>query len=134
MSNPAAQDLAQDVAATIARKLAIRVPLLAGRSTLVIVELGTRSARSGVAHRPEIVLLSQPKNAIARNIDGLAPDFERLFIVPVNRYPKLGFVEAVFFGHKVPSQRNCQGLEVITEREIPQHLEKRVVPRGLAHV
>src|SRR6185503_15252674 len=50
-----------DVTATIARKLAILLSLLAGRGTLVIVEFGTRSTRSGVAHRPEMVLLSNRK-------------------------------------------------------------------------
>jgi hypothetical protein len=76
-----------DITATFARKLTICVPLLAGRCALVIVEFGTRSAWARLAHRPEIVLLTQSEDAVAGNVDRLVPDLERLFVIPVNRHP-----------------------------------------------
>ena len=37
-------------------------------------------------------------------------------------------------GHKLPGKANRIALEVVSKREIPEHLKEGVVPRGMAHL
>ncbi len=52
------------------------------------------------------------------------PKGERLVVVPEHRYPDLIWIEPEYVGRHVPSETDRLFLEVIAEREIPQHLEE----------
>mgnify|MGYP003148005318 CR=1 FL=1 len=52
----------------------------------------------------------------------------------VNRDQELGFVDSEILGQKVPRIGDRLFLEIIAKAEIAQHLEKRVMPRGIAHI
>ena len=47
---------------------------------------------------------------------------------------KLVFRQTILLGDQVPSQFNRKFLEVITKREITQHLEKCMVTRGITNI
>jgi hypothetical protein len=53
----------------------------------VVIDLGVRPARPRVAHLPEIVLLAETKDALARHA-GLDPQLHRLVISLVNSEPE----------------------------------------------
>ena len=92
----------------------------------VIVQLRAWPARPGVAHFPEIVF-SGPLYAAARDAHHVHPDVGRLVVVGVNRHPQAVTIEAQYLGQELPTPDDGFALEIITETEVPQHLEKRGV-------
>ena len=113
--------------------------LLAGDVvSAVVVDLGAAAAGPGVAHRPEVVLEAHLDDAVGR--DEAAPDGVRLVVArnarlsledgrvqPVRREPP-------HLGQQRPRERNGVVLEVVAEREVPEHLEEGVVTPGRPHV
>ena len=105
--------------------------------TAVVIDLRARPARPWDAHRPEVVGHATALDAIERHAYLLVPDVDRLIVIEVHRRPESILGKAVAtIGHRLrqelPSERNRLFLEVVTEREIPGHLEEGGVPRGLA--
>jgi hypothetical protein len=111
--------------------------------TMVEEDLGARAARTGVAHLPEVVafvlagarLVADADAAIRRHADVLRPELEglrRRSHRPWSRAsPSAGRSEPVRSSH---AKRIGVALEVLAEAEVAEHLEERVVARGVAHV
>ncbi len=64
----------------------------------------------------------------------LLPEIERLVVVDIDGGRELVLRQAELFGHQLPRQFDGAILEIIAEREIAEHLEKRVMPRGVADI
>ena len=119
-------DLHDAVAGAIRRRVA-------GNSlALVIVDLAARAARPGVAHRPEVVLLAEARDARLREV--ALPQRGRLVVVREDRRPEARGVEPVAPRDELPRVVDRLLLEVIAEGEVAEHLEERVVSRRVAHV
>src|SRR5262249_8709549 len=100
---------------------------------VVVEDFGTRSARTDIAHGPEIVArgdADDPRFGKARN---LAPETESFIVLGINRHKKTIFCEAEILGDEVPGERDRAFLEIVAEGKISEHLEKRMVARGVAH-
>ncbi len=107
----------------------------AGNARTVIVEdLRAWAARAEVAHLPEIVGPGDAHDPALGQSRNLAPEVECLVVVDedgdrqaVGRKPELP-------GDEVPCELDGAILEVIAEREVPEHLEEGVVARGIADI
>src|SRR5436309_9272772 len=77
-----------DVASAFARTRATRVAELACTGTEIVVNFGTRSARPGIAHLPEVVLLVEPDDAIGRDARTFSPKLGGVVIFPEYRDPE----------------------------------------------
>jgi hypothetical protein len=111
----------------------------AGRPTpnlvaVVVEDFRTRAAWSGIAHRPEIVGAGDPQDSAVRQSGNLLPEFEGLVVVDIDGRGQLLRRNAELFGHQIPGKLDGAFLEVIAEREVAEHLEKRVVPCGVSDV
>ena len=102
--------------------------------TMVVEDLRTRPAGSGIAHTPEIVRGCDPDDALLRQSGDLAPDLRRGVVLGVHRDRQPVLRQAELLGHQLPRVWDRLLLEVVTEAEVPQHLEESVVPRGIADV
>ena len=110
------------------------------RRTLVVEDLGARAAGSRVAHRPEVVLGGAGHDPGIRDVS--APERAGLLVRPelhrrialVNGGPQPLGRQAKGRRQEFPRQGDRVVLEVIAEREIPQHLEEGMVPRRPPHV
>ena len=100
----------------------------------VVVNLGTRAARTGLAHLPEVVLLVEPEDAIFGHAGNLLPELLSFVVLAENGHiqPLLG--HAVALGNQLPGKVDGVGLEVVAETEIAHHLEERVVAARVADV
>src|SRR6056297_1080501 len=114
----------------------------AGHLRAVVVEYFTaRPAWAGIAHGPEVVafepfagLVSDAREAFGVDADFIEPDRSGLVVVGIPRHPKPLGRESAVFRQKFPSEFNGFTLEVITEAEVTQHLEKRVMAGRVADV
>ena len=52
----------------------------------------------------------------------------------IDGHPKPVFRQAEFLGDQVPGELDRQRLEIVAEREVAEHLEERVMARGVADV
>jgi hypothetical protein len=93
-----------------------------------------RAAGAGVAHLPEIVGAGDADDAGLRKACDLFPEIERLVVVDINRRRQPVFRQAELPGDQVPRQLDRAVLEIVAEREVAEHLEKRVMPRGVADI
>src|SRR5919106_2584048 len=109
---------------------------------MVIEDLAARAARAGVGHLPEIVrlvllsagLVADANDALARNADHLGPELEGLVVGLVHRGPEALGSETIDVREELPGEADRVLLEVVAEGEIAQHLEERMVARGIADV
>jgi hypothetical protein len=101
---------------------------------VVIEDLGAGAAGTGGAHHPEIVVGRDADDLVVRQARDLLPDLGGLVIGVVDRDQKLRLVDAEILGQQLPREGDRVGFEVIPEGEISQHLEERVMARGVAHV
>src|SRR5439155_24277284 len=118
----------------------IRAPLAEIEVDLAARPAGPRAARRS----PEVVRPPQRDDVIRRQPD-LLPQRDRIFVarqIPLARAdrgvePRPGHSERL--GHELPGEGDRLRLEVRAllaraEREVPEHLEERVVPWGQADV
>ena len=106
---------------------------------MVIEYFTARPARPGIGHLPEIVgaaagLVADAHDTICRHADLFGPDIVRFIVGLVHRHPQLVLGQFVNAGEQLPRVLNRILFEIITKAEIAQHLEKRVMPRGIANV
>src|SRR5690606_10795842 len=102
----------------------------------VVVDLRAGSGGARDAHVPEVVLLAAAHDPLGRYA-GLLPQLDRLVVVEVDGHPDpLGLETKAALLHRVgdelPGEVDRAFLEVVTEREVPVHLEEGAVPAGLA--
>ena len=101
----------------------------------VIIEyLGARSARAIITHRPEIIFGGNADDAFGGNARDLAPKIECFVVCVINRDEQLIFGKAPFAGQQIPGVGDRLILEIVAERKISQHLEKGMMPRGIANI
>ncbi len=104
-----------------------------GRAS-VDVDLAARSARTSVAHLPEVVLVAEALDAFDRNTDLLVPDRLGLVVAVVNGDPQAVAVDAERLGRQLPAPRDDLVLEVVAEAEVAEHLEEDKVSLGASDV
>ena len=108
----------------------------------VVVQLGARTARAGVAHHPEVVLRPAVHDVLMRNGRLASPEAGSFFvgletqflIALVHRGVHAGRIQTPFFREQLPGPTNSFFLEVISERPIAQHLKEGVVIRVVPHL
>src|SRR6185437_346163 len=100
----------------------------------VHVDLAARTARASVRHLPEVVGFAKSVDARIGESGYLAPQPACFVVRLVHRHAQMPLVDAQLFGDELPREPNGVALEVVTEREIPEHLEERVVTRGMSHL
>ena len=93
-----------------------------------------RPARAGVAHRPEIVVGRDADDAVVGQARDPLPQIERLVVGMIDGDGEPVGVDAPFLRQQIPRERDRALLEIITEREIPEHFEEGMVPRGIADI
>ncbi len=98
------------------------------------VDLAARPAGPGLAHRPEVVALVAPHDALGRQAGDLAPESCRLVVLAEDAGVEAARVETPGLGRQLPSELDRLCLEVVAEREVAQHLEEGVVARAGPHV
>ncbi len=125
-----------EAAARIRGELLVLAALLRSFEAQVVMDLRTRTARTGLAHLPEIVFLVQPENALLRNARHFLPELLGFVVFAEDRdvQPVLRHAEPLRTGHQLPGKRDGILLEVIAEREIAEHLEERVVAARVADI
>ena len=116
--------------------LRIRAPRRAARDVraVVIENLGARAAWPGIAHAPEIVGTGNALDLALGQPGDLLPQLERIVVIDIDRDQQALRRNAELLGHQVPGQLDCALLEIIAEREIAEHLEESVMPRGIADI
>ena len=107
----------------------------AGNMVAVVVEyLRARPARAGVAHRPEIIAGRDAHDPALGEPGDLPPEVEGVVVGVEDGDRQAILGEAEFLRDQVPGELDRPLLEIIAEREIPEHLEERVVAGGVADV
>ena len=101
---------------------------------VVVEDLGARAAGAGVAHRPEFDFSSMRVKRFGSIADLLEPEVRRLVVVLVDGDPELLRRDLQRAGDELPGELDRLGLEVVAEAEVAEHLEERVVARGVADV
>ena len=107
--------------------------------TAVVEDLRARTARTGHAHRPVVLLGPEPDDAVLREPGDLHPQRERLVVAVQHRGPQPALLQppaavGLRLGDQVPGVLDGAFLEVVTEAEVAAHLEEGAVPGGLADV
>ena len=105
----------------------------------VVEDLRARTARSGNAHRPVVLLRPELDDPLGRQAGDLHPQPERLVVAVQDRGPQPTLVQAptavaLPLGDQLPRELDGAFLEVVAEGEVAAHLEERAVPRRLADV
>ena len=101
---------------------------------MVEENLATRTTGTCITHRPEVVLLAHAREAFRIDTDFLQPDIGCFVIFPKDRDPQAFRRQLERLGQKLPRELDGFALEVIAKAEIAEHLEERVMPRGVANV
>ena len=99
-----------------------------------IEDLRARAARTGVAHRPEIVRAGDADDAALGQSRDLLPQVEGDVVVDIDGRRELVLRQAEIFGHQIPGKLDRALLEVVAEREVAEHLEEGVVARRVADI
>ncbi len=96
---------------------------------VVVENFRARSARTGIAHGPEIVRAGNAQDLAIRQPRDLLPKLERVVIVDIDRdqQPILGKREIL--RDECPGELDRLLLEVVAEGEVAEHLEEGVVAR-----
>src|SRR5690606_14213585 len=102
--------------------------------TMVVENFGARPARTRVAHRPEIVGPRDADDARLRQARDLLPEIEGLVVVDIDGREQPVLRQTEYLRHQLPAQFDRDILEIIAEREIAEHLEEGVMPRGIADI
>ncbi|OQC09427.1 MAG: hypothetical protein BWX79_01430 [Alphaproteobacteria bacterium ADurb.Bin100] len=114
----------------------------AGNVVAVVIEDFTaRAAGAGVGHHPEVVGLVAPAlvvtdadHTLRRQADLLGPDVVGLVVLFIHRGQQALGGELVDHGQQFPGPLERFALEVVAEAPVTQHLEERMVARGVTHV
>ena len=95
-------------------------------------DLGARTAGTRVRHLPEVVVRAESVDARVRESGDLAPESARLVVLLEHGDADVLRLELQLLGHELPGEADRIALEVVAEGEIAEHLEERVMPRGVA--
>jgi len=101
---------------------------------VIVKNFRAGTTRASRPHHPEIVIRCDPDNPIIRKSSNLFPNLSGLIIGVVDRDIKLVLVDPEIFGQQLPRIRDRLFLKIITKGEVPEHLEKRQMPRRISNV
>ena len=108
---------------------------------MVVEDFRARAAGAGIGHLPEIVggvlgtlVVTDAHDALFGHADFVGPDVVGLVVIDVDRNPELVFGQTVNAGQQFPGVFDCVMLEIVTKREVAEHLEKRMVARRITDV
>ena len=101
---------------------------------MVEEDLRAWAARAGIAHAPEIVGGRDADDAAVRQAGDALPQVGGLVVLGIDRGQQPVGGKAELPGHHGPGELDRQRLEIVAEREIAEHLEEGVVPRGVADI
>ena len=121
------------VPVTVAPHGALR-PAAGELRPLVVHDLRTGTAGPLVPHEPEIVILAEAEDALVGNAHKLVPRVVGLIVVLVDGHRHAVRLETDHFRQEFPSPGDGLFLEIVPPGEVPQHLEKGMVPGRAAHV
>ncbi len=131
-------ELHEDEVPDLQKSLVAAVQWTAGLAiaiTLVHVDLRARTARSrGTARRAPPVVLAHPLDPRRVDAHHITPDRRCLVVTCVTRDPQDVGVEPEDLGDQTPRHGDGLGLEVITEAEVPEHLEEAEMTSGPTHL
>src|SRR5690606_39005746 len=88
---------------------------------VVVKDFRARAARAGVAHRPKVVLLPEPREAVRVDADLVEPDARGFLVVVIDRAPEPLGRQAELLGDEVPRIADGFALEVVAEAEVAEH-------------
>ena len=102
----------------------------------VDVDLAARTAGAGVGHLPEVVGRAEPVDAAVGKAGDLLPEGAPLLVFVKHADSEVLFRNAEIAlgngsGDELPGKGDGIALEVVAEREVAEHLEKRVVTIGM---
>ena len=100
----------------------------------VVIDLRAGTARAGGTRGPEVVGLIHPDDPLGVHPHHIAPDLLGFVVLAKDADHQVFGADAKHRGAQLPSPLNRLLLEVVTEGEVPEHLEERVVPRRAPHV
>ena len=109
---------------------------------VVVEDFAARAAGTGVGHLPEVValvracpgLVADADAAVGRHADLFRPDVVGFVVLVIDGRPEPVGRQLVDLRQELPRVADRVALEVVAEAEIAQHLEERVVARGVADV
>ena len=112
---------------------------LAELDAAIEIQLRARAARTRRPDLPEVLRARALHDPLARNAN-LEPCLDRLLVGPEaelviageNRDPDILLAEPEALERQLPGVTHRLALEVVAEREVPEHLEERQVPRRRA--
>ena len=101
---------------------------------VIVEDFRARAARADIAHLPEIVRGRDAEDLVFGEARDLLPQLERLVVLGEHGDEEPLARQAEFLGDQVPGELDGELLEVVAEGEVAEHLEKRVVTRGVADI
>src|SRR5205823_2758000 len=97
--------------ARIARKRLVLVARFAGLRAQIVVNLRAWSARTGLAHLPEVVRLVQPEDAALRHAGHLLPKLLGFIVLAKDGDVELVFRQRVILSEQLPGEVDGFGFE-----------------------
>ena len=101
---------------------------------MIVEDLRTGTAGTGIAHAPEIVRSRDTDDPGIRQAGNLLPQVEGVIILGEHRDREPLLRQAELLRHQRPGMLDRDILEVVAEREVAEHLEEGVVARGVADI
>lgn len=95
--------------------------------TVVIEDFRTGTARTGIAHRPEVIAGRNTNDTVVGETGDLLPEIKSLVVGVIDRHEKAVLVDAELASDQVPGVADCFFLEIITEGEVAEHFKESVV-------
>ena len=95
-------------------------------------DLAARTAGTSVGHLPEIVVRTETVNSGIGQTSDLTPQRASLVVLLVYGHANELGRQLQLFGDELPGKADRIALEIVAKREIAEHLEEGVVPRGVA--
>ena len=109
--------------------------------TVIVENLAAWATWTRIRHLPEIVggvrsalVVTNAHDALRRHADFSGPDIGGFVVGLIDSDPELFRRYSVDFGQQFPRVSDRITLEVIAERPVAEHLEERVMARGIADV
>ena len=100
----------------------------------IVVNLRAGTARSGLAHLPEVVFFVEPDDALARNAGFRGPQLFGFVVFTKNGDPEPFRGKLELLRQQFPGESDGFVLEVVAEGKVPQHFEECLVAPRVADV
>ena len=95
---------------------------------------GAGAARAGIAHHPEIIFFTASGNTRLWDANVFAPNFSGFVVFFVYAYPEFIGRQFETIKQQFPGKLDSFALEIVPERKITQHFEKRMMSRRVANI